>query len=178
MWFVVICGIIGIIICLVIDWINYKKYDASTFGFGVIGGLIGILLGLLASFVISAIVSCGVAETQVVNKTETQLVALEDNYQVNGRYYTHRGYYGEELKYTYLFETEKGITSNSVPAKNTYIKYIKENEKPKIETHTYNISNEILQFITLDGITQYDEYIIYVPYGTVLVEGEYKVDLQ
>ena len=123
-----------------------------------------------------------------ISRTETQLVALQDNISYQGycgSRYVYRGYFEEELQYTYLYEKEgKGITSGQCEADKTYINYIQGDKKPKLITVRCGIINPIWDFFAcspgeLCGCeTCGSEYYLYVPEGSIVTEGEYKIDLK
>ena len=160
-------------------------YNCICYGFEGEFIIISFLSGLLA-FLISALVVLSISaavydyniEYEIVETTETELIALQDEMAISGRY-VYRGYVNEELKYTYLYKVpDKGITSGQVRADDCYINYISENEKPKLVKKYYHVKNPFIDFITFDCIVDKIEYSLCVPSGSIIAEGEYKINLK
>ena len=66
------------------------------------------------------------AESKAIEYNEdVKLIAIKDNFGINGRGYLFSSDVKDELKYVYLYGDEiRCITTNSVDADKTYIKYI------------------------------------------------------
>lgn len=113
--FVIIGAIVGFIIF-------FRDFDSALNGaFGII---VGSLIGLLLYFAIAGI---SLSFTPLQTETQTQeIVALSDNPRYE---YYKSGYLicngSEQLKYTYMYETDKGLTVKEVEAKKSY--YLKVN---------------------------------------------------
>ena len=112
-----------------------------------------------------------------VETIETELVALNDNMEITGIRYLCSGYIDEELQYTYLYNVPgKGITSGSIKANKCYII---ESEKPKLVTTIYAIeTSRFVDFFTFNCLLKETEYTLFVPNGSIVSEGEYKIDLE
>lgn len=154
------------------------RLDGEGVLISIVGGLFTFLISALTVLCISAAM-CGTdLEYEVTATAETELIALQDEMAIGSRY-AYRGYINEELKYTYLYEVpDKGITSGQVKADNCYINYISENEKPKLVKKYYHVKNSFVNFITFDSIVDKVEYSLCVPFGSIIAEGEYEIDLE
>ena len=157
--------------------------NGEVIGISMLLGILGLFLALLASIITSFCVpSTAVGE---VGRSELQLIALKDNMAVDGYHntrYIYRGYFDEELQYTYLYEAEgKGITSGRCDADKTYINYTKDAEQPKLVTIEYKVTNPIWKFFSANDImgkSHRYEYYLYVPEGSIVAEGQYEIDLE
>lgn len=180
--FIWLTGLV-VFVVLFIVFLRTEGWCGATLGFSFGYSLMSLLL----AFAISLLLTIFVPQSVVgeVERTETQLIALKDNIAIDGYCggrYVYRGYFNEELQYTYLYEAEgKGITSGQCDADKTYINYIKENETPKLITVKYNITNPIWNFFTCNDMLEAHmryEYYLYVPEGSVVAEGQYEIDLE
>ena len=190
----IILGVgIGIFLAMALYY-RFKEKDnllCSLFG-GFLSGLVGMIVATL--FVIIAGLICmphgedckcenkgSMCEYVRAAENETELIALKDNNLVSGRHgsYIYRGYIDEKLKYTYLYEIpNKGITVGKVSASSTYIKFIEDDSKPRLITKQYKVKNWFVDLITFDTMVNYTEYVLYIPEGSIVVEGEYNIDLE
>lgn len=128
------------------------------------------------AFVIALLISVIAAEgfkapMAPVETTELPIIALEDrqSYVRLSRYNAE-----EELKYTYLYKTDKGVTANSVKAESSYINYT--SNKPSVKEVKMEFANPILRFIN-PFIDYYTEYYFYIPEGSIITENNYNIDL-
>lgn len=172
----------------------FKEKDGLTHSLigGFLSGLLGIIMALLFVIVMGLIymphgVDCecenkdSMCEYVLASENETKLIALKDNSLVSNQYgnYVYRGYINEKLNYVYLYEVpDKGITAKKVPANATYIKYIEDDSKPRLITKNYKVKNKFIDLITFDAMVNYTEYVLYIPEGSIAVEGEYNIDLE
>ena len=165
---------------IVLIWsLIYFIKEEESFGVSLLGtflfSLVGLLGAILISLVVTAFGSC-CANYEIVKTHQEEIVCLQDNMGINGYRYAYRGYIDEKLQYLYLTEEEgKGITSKQIPADRTYINYT--DEKPRVITHEMQFSNPVLHFFS-SGFEFYNEYSLYLPEGSIAVEGQYNIDLQ
>lgn len=147
----------------------------------------GILFGIavcLIAFIIATFIWAYVSYNYTIDYPErinsivdekVKLIALEDNQGIEGRAFLYSSYMKEELTYTYLYEHSTGaITSNSIKAKNCFIRYIEENETPYI---TYWHTEAKNKFVNWFFKPQNNYYTIYLPRGSV-IENSYNIDLR
>ena len=107
--------------------------------------------------------------------TKTELVALKDNFQVEGSRFLFSSVVNEKLKYTYIYDTNMGMTTGSVDADKTYIEYIGEDEIPYIQTWIKRPKNTVFEKLFLSKEGTY--YTIYLPEGSI-IENAYEIDLE
>ena len=148
----------------------------SAFFLGFLGGLTGLLIGLLIVFFGCCMFESMPAESKAIEYNEdVKLIALKDNFGINGRGYLFSSYVKDELKYVYLYEDEiRGITTNSVDADKAYIKYIDNSEAPHIQKWSEVSKSRVLSRRFCPGTVR---YTIYLPEGSV-IENTYEVDLE
>lgn len=172
--FIFLVGIITAIICI----IYFIKEEEDFFPSAILTFLISIASMLLACIISLCVTGFGMnnANYETIETRQDEIVCLQDNMSVGGRRYAYRAYINEKLQYTYLTnETGKGIVSKQIPADDTYINYTE--EQPRVIKRVMVFSNPILSFFSSGLETDY-EYTLYLPEGSIAVEGEYNIDLQ
>lgn len=166
---------LGLIFIAFLAWLFYIFWDiGETFTAIFVAPLLAILVTILIGAIwgpISTIPANDGAE--LVYKYESNnLIALQDNIGYNS-YKTYVRL--NENNYTYLYKTDEGITSATIPAKQSYLNYT--DEIPYVVTKTcVGYKNKILNLIFIPSISIKDVYYIYVPEGTVTTE--YNIDLK
>lgn len=156
-----------------------KIYDQyfDDFAEGLIHFLL-LILEIAASLVVVILMSlfaneC-IARENITYEIEStnSIVALKDNQNISGSFFIFGGYEDEDLYYYYAEETDIGIRTNKVLAKDAYIIY--DNNNPRIEEieavkfkHWWNY----IYAFPLDNYTK-----LYVPDGTVT--SDYNIDLE
>ncbi len=139
----------------------------------------GSILTLICTFLVSVAVLLAAsifvnccAEIEYNVASDTKIIALKDNQNVNGSFYIMGGYIDEDLYYYYAVETEFGYKTEKMRAYNVYIKYT--DGEAHIERHRGEFTNDIAN---LFGFPMCDDiYIIYCPEGTIT--NEFNVDLE
>lgn len=166
--------IIGGIVCMaIIINILFDKWNDLTdkFFYSFMAILLSVLITAFVLFLASGTTS-SVTEIEYDIASDTKIIALKDNQNVNGNFYIFGGYVDEDLYYYYAYETEFGYKTEKLKADNAYIKYT--DEEPHIERYVGDFANEGAYFW---GVPMCDDrYIIYVPEGTVT--NEFNVDLE
>lgn len=172
--------IIGILaIVFMIGFLIYEHHECdlslSSFGFSLLMAAVGGIIGLLACIITMGIFMVMPEDTKVVEYgTKTELVALKDNFQTEGSAFLFSSVVNEELKYTYIYNTEMGLTTNSISANDAYVKYIGEDEIPYIQAWTKCPKSAIIKWLFYPGAIY---YTIYLPENSV-IENVYEVDLE
>lgn len=166
--------IIGGIVCIaVIIHILFDKWNdlADKFFYSFVTIMLSFCITGFVLLGASGITSC-VAEIEYDVDSDTKIIALKDNQNVNGSFYILGGYVDEDLYYYYATETEFGYKTEKMKADNAYIKYT--DNEPHIERYVGDFANEGAYFWGFPMCD--DRYIIYVPEGTVT--NEFNVDLE
>lgn len=169
------------IICIAVAvgcflWGLFEDGIGSAFFLGFFGGFIGLLIGLLVVLFGCCMFENMPAESKAIEYNEdVKLIALKDNFGINGQGYLFSSYVEDELKYVYLYEDEiRGITTNSVDADKAYIKYIDNSETPHIQKWSEVSKSRVFNWLFCPGTVR---YTIYLPEGSV-IENTYEVDLE
>lgn len=172
---------IMLIICIVVAvgcflWGLSEDGIGLAFFLGFFGGFIGFLVGMLVVLFGCCVFESMPAESKAIEYNEdVKLIALKDNFGVSGRGYLFSAYVKDELKYVYLYEDEiRGITTNTVDADKTYIKYIDSSETPHIQKWSEVSKSKVFNWLFCPCTVR---YTIYLPEGTV-IENTYEVDLE
>ena len=170
----IICAITAAVIFLVIsikDW----GFEWGNFLFSILVGLGGFLAGLLIILFASAIFSSTpIEDCKIVETDRVELVALKDNFQIEGSAFLFSSVVNEKLEYTYIYETDMGLTTNSIRADQAYIKYIDGDATPYIQTWEVRPHSNFVNWMFCLG---YYRYTIYLPQGSV-IENVYEIDLE
>lgn len=172
--------IIGILaIAFMVGFLIHEHRDwglsFGSFGLSLLVAVAGAFVGFLACLFAMVIFIAMPEDTKVVEYgAKTELVALKDNFQVEGSAFLLSSVVNEELKYTYIYDTEMGLTTDSISADDAYIKYIGEDETPYIQTWAKQPKNIIFKWLFYPETTY---YTIYLPEGSV-IENVYEVDLE
>lgn len=166
---------LGLIFIAFLAWLLYIFLDmGETLAAILLAPLVAILVTILIGAVWGPISTIPASDgAELVYKYESNnLIALQDNIGYNS-YKTYVRL--NENNYTYLYETDEGITSATIPAKQSYLNYT--DEIPYVVTKTcVGYKNKILNLIFIPSISIKDVYYIYVPEGTVTTE--YNIDLK
>lgn len=171
---VIICVVAAMAIFLIAA-IREWGFEWGNFFFSFVVGLGGLLVGLIIALFASMIFSTiPIEDCKIVETDKVELVALKDNFQIEGSAFLFSSVVNESLKYTYIYETDMGLTTQSVRADNSYIKYIDEDETPYIQTWQVRPHSDFINWLFFPG---YEKHTIYLPHGSV-IENVYKVDLE
>ena len=172
---------IAFIICIIAAvgcflWGLSEDGIGSAFFLGFLGGLIGLFIGLLIVLFGCCMFESMPAESKAIEYNEdVKLIAIKDNFGINGRGYLFSSYVKDELKYVYLYEDEiRGITTNTVDADKAYIKYIDNSEIPHIQKWSEVSKSAVFNWLFCHCTVR---YTIYLPEGSV-IESTYEVDLE
>ena len=164
----VICVLVSLIIGLTI-WIREGHYF-DDFGYVICGMIAGLVLGFVVLLCAQLCFFNTDFDSDLVETTN--LVSLADNYGFEGSAFIFSSCVNSELQYTYLYESERGLTTKTIGADNTYLRYT--NDAPIIEKYKERHPNWLINWLFIPGGTY---YIIYVPEGSVIT-NQYSVDLQ
>lgn len=159
---------VAIIVCICLDSWNDL---GEKIGYSIITLLASFLISVLVLFFASMFISCG-AEIEYNKVSDTKIIALKDNQNVNGSFYIMAGYVNKDLYYYYTTETEFGYKTEKIRADNAYIKYT--DGETHIERYEGEFANEGTNLWAFPMCS--DRYIIYCPDGTVT--NEFDVDLE
>lgn len=166
----IICAIIGFIV---------GYCDCSYIGDGVVGSIAFLFIGFALGMTVLVVGGLSYNDVPAENREsiiveDHELIALRDNFNIEGHGFLFSSYIDEDLYYVYLYEGPRGITSGKVKAENTYIKYLEnEDETPYIIKYMEQHKNHFLNHLWFWGETY---YTIYLPQGSV-IENVYEVDL-
>lgn len=165
-WLIIIASLVWII------------YDICEWGFELLHPFLMFLMVLLAFLLllITSTISSGIAETVPVESTTQELIAIQDNQDIEGRGSFISRSIETNSYYYYLVETERGIRLSKQSTNSSYIKYLEEGETPYVKILTFEYKNKELNEIFWGPCVKNDEYIFYIPKDSVITE--YKIDLQ
>lgn len=164
---------IGFFILLMVTSLIVLYKDCDSFAEYLFSTILGVVLSAFIAFLF-AIIICGIVifvepATYSAKTTQTySITALSDNFSSYvGRYYTEDGLY-----YSFLYQTDKGITAKSIEADQSYIKNT--DDAPYIEENKIRFKNPVLNFLLGPWST---EYTIYIPEDSFIQEN-YIIDLE
>lgn len=162
---IIIFGIIGFIISIISIFDGFD-YIVDIFLAGIIGTLIGGLIGLVIALALPA-------KTEIV-KTTYNLEALQDNNGVSGSFFLGSGQIEGKMKYVFYYEKDGFYKLEQVDYEEVKVKY--SDEKPKAERFNRKYVKDAFINNFAIGCNHYQEYIIYVPKGTI--KQNYTLDAQ
>ena len=165
---IVVCTVIAIAIGLWFWFLEGHYFE--DFIYVLFGSVAGLLAGFLIILCAQPCFFDTKYDEQLVETIE--LVTLEDNFGVQGSAYLFSTQIDNELKYTYLYESTRGLTTGTIDADDAYLRDNAEN--PRIEIYEEHHPNVILDWLFWPGGTF---YVIYVPEGSI-VTNSYNVDLK
>lgn len=174
--FVAICFIIATVGSLICMYSDFGEIGFDDFLFSLFLGLFGGVIGLIIVFPINMkFTDRPLEDCQITYSDEKiELIALKDNFQTEGATFLFSATIDDELKYTYVYETDMGITIESLKADECYIKYIDGNETPYIQKW---VVSHPCKFMDKMFFLSYDRYTIYLPEGSV-IEEVYNIDIE
>ena len=171
---IVICGV-AVFLGVLIKWIKDYGFEFSTIPFSLLMGFVGLLSGSIIALIGCVIFECQpIEDCRIDMEDRTELVALKDNSQIEGSAFLFSSVIDEDLRYTYIYETDMGMTTKSIDSSKAYIKYIEANETPYIQTWYVRPHSDFINWLFCPG---YYRYTIYLPEGSV-IENVYEVDLK
>ena len=170
----IICAVVAMVIFLGVTIRDYGfewGFFFMSFLVGIVGSLVGIVITVIAMAIFS---STPIEDCKIVETDKIELIALKDNFQIEGSVFLFSSIVNEKLEYTYIYETDMGLTTQSIRADDAYIKYIDENETPYLQAWEVRPRSNFIYYMFCPG---YYKYTIYLPYGSV-IENVYEIDLE
>lgn len=164
---------IWILVFIIIAFFFYKGISDpwdNTIGEKVLFWILSIILSGCMSIILLGITSMCLIEVVELEYTKTsdiEIVALQDNQNINGNFYI----FSNNINYYYAIEDEFGYKVKKVSMKEAYIKYT--NGTPYIEVYSAEFAN---WWNYIFGVSIAPNiYIIYCPEGTLVTN--YNIDL-
>lgn len=159
---------VGLFYGIFIDQMDWLE---NTFG----GALVGFVLSI-AVFVGGCFIAADQPVTeQVVSSYD--LIALNDgaDVSVSGLFFLGSGSISssEDLEYTFIYKTEKGMTVGERRAKSVYIDYISLDETPRLVTYSNRYVSPFWDWLLGDW-NQWE--VFYIPKGSITTE--FSIDLK
>jgi hypothetical protein len=172
----IVLFIIATVGFLIYEYFDFGMIDIDDVFFSTLLGLVGGVVGLVIMLFVSISFNDRPLEDCRITYSDEkiELVALKDNFQVEGTAFLFSSTVNDELKYTYIYETDMGMTTKSLKANGCYIKYIDDNETPYIQKWTVSHPSK---FMNKMFFLPYDRYTIYLPEGSV-IEEVYNIDIE
>jgi hypothetical protein len=166
MWTIIIITAIAIFIACFLEYnegyADFGDYLLVSFSSLLIGAIIG-----------TAIAFALPAKTEIV-KTTYNLEALQDNNSVKGSFFLGSGQIEGKMKYVFYYERDGFYKLEQADYEEVKVKY--SDEKPKAERfNRKNVKDAFINNFAID-CNCYQEYIIYVPKGTI--KQNYSLDAQ
>ena len=166
MWTIIIITAIALFIAI---YREYDSYYCSDFVDYISASILGVLSGGLIGIGVALVLP---AKTEIV-KTTYNLEALQDNNRVEGSFFLGSGQIDGKMKYVFYYENNGYYKLEQVDCSKVRIKY--SDEKPKAERfNRKDVKDAFINHFAID--CSYQEYIIYVPKGTI--KQNYTLDAQ
>ncbi len=141
--------------------------EGTLLSLGIVGAASGLFIWVIASMVISAIVPT----LSVIPDATYPLTAL--SVSINEPSYLLRSTSSKgSIQYSYIYESEQGYHAETIPGKNCYIKYVKDNFR--VERCKLTFRNKICRFL-FSYLGDNYLYRFYIPEGSIV--SNYTVDI-
>ena len=157
------------------EW--YGRFEWSCIWNSLLGGVLGAFGGILIGLIVFLIgnICCSPCNGPIEIQETTELVALKDNQGIEGYGFLFSGGVNDKLKYYYIYdEPQRGLTTDSVNADISYIRYVDEGTQPYMEEWVQRHENKVLWW--LFGAEE-TGYTFYLPEGSV-IQDYYQIDLE
>lgn len=142
-----------------------------TIAFTFVGAIIGLIPAFFFTLIYSDVPGSDMSNF-AMSETAPVTAAADTVGSVRGIYA-----YRSADSILYIQETELGYKESSVESSRTFIRYTDENTEPHIETRTADTVPAKL--FTVPGcLNMTNVYILYVPEGSIVVDGSYEFDLE
>ena len=166
MWTIIIITVIAIFIACFMEYNEGYAAFGDYFIVSFLALFIGATLGTVIAFALPA-------KTEIV-KTTYNLEALQDNNSVKGSFFLGSGQIEGKMKYVFYYERDGFYKLEQADYEEVKVKY--SDEKPKAERfNRKNVKDAFINNFAID-CNCYQEYIIYVPKGTI--KQNYSLDAQ
>jgi hypothetical protein len=175
MWMIMFWAVIGAAVSIIL-----AIHDCDTWYNKLLAGtmitLVAALFGAAVMMIGNLIVMSTTDHWSIEYGEKTELVALSDQQGVAGRGYVLSYTVNSTHKYTYLYETELGITSNTIEAANAFVKTYEPaaDATPYIQVCYRVHPNSIIEALFN---TRHKVYLLYIP-NDAIVDDYYNIDLQ
>jgi uncharacterized membrane protein YeaQ/YmgE (transglycosylase-associated protein family) len=166
-WLIGIGAVVGLIIAI---------FDGDCY---FLGTFCGAIVGLVAAFILCCIFSAIICDTPTTTyeSNSYELVALNDDADtsISGLFFLGTGSLStdENLEYTFIYETPKGMTVGTRRVNSVYIQYIEEGENPRLVRYVSKYDNQFWNWL-LGNCDRWE--VFYVPQGSITTN--FNIDLQ
>ena len=172
-----VCFFVVLFWCLMFDGIKPNRDPFGFYSFwetlfGSAGlAIMFFLVGILVAFILSAVWED--APVEITTSTDYEIVALQDNLGLQGKFFLGSGYIDNELSYAYMQYVDGcGYKAKTVDASNAYIKFT--DEQPYVSLVTYQFKDQWRNYFTIPY--NYEDIFFYIPEGSIL--QNYNIDLK
>lgn len=147
-------------IIIFIIGIIYAIYERNL-DYAGIGFLIGLVALVLVFILITTVSETLPNDVKIYEEEEVPIVALEDNFNLNGHFFLASGIIAEDAYYYYMTKTEEGYKIQKIIASTP----IEISDNPRIVKYTPVGFTEWYYYIFSAPTGTY--YKIYIPEGTI-----------
>lgn len=174
MLFLIVGAIIGAVVGVKELWDRWDTlFSVLVTGLcSLVGVLIGILLAIFYTFLYSAVNPNLKLDDYAMSESMPVIAATDSSGNVRSIYA-----YRSQENILYIQETEFGYKESSVASSKTFIRYTDDVTEPHIEKWVLDtLSSKLFDLPGCSDDTAV--YILYVPEGSISVDGTYEFDLQ
>lgn len=160
--------IIGVIVFGVWFYLTTKDWLIA-----ILGVVVGLFVGFMVWIPVGAFMTNHVSTEQVLTKEET-LYTLDNTLHTENDVFLWIGETRNHVNYKYVIDSENGRRIEKISG--IYDVYINEGDyEPKVEYYHCEYANRLWCWVALPLVFK-DEYIFYVPEGTIATE--YNINLK
>ena len=154
---------IGFIVAVISFILNYQEMDKedsidwllNTIFSSFIGGAVGGVIGALTLFI---------PKDTELKVLEYQIVSLQDNSDINGRFFLGSGYIKQDMQYTFYYKSKDGFRLKQVKSDKAVINY---SDNPRVIRYKDVPIDGWYNNWLANGYKPSERYKIYVPKGTI-----------
>lgn len=161
--------ILGIILGIFILY----QVEGEICGYVILGGCaLGFGFGGIALLIASIILNL---PTKEVLKEEYELHAIVDNSEITGSFFLGCGSVGEDKYYSYIIETERGKTVETLKIDGINDIYFKDTvETPMLKYYESELEKDWWNWFSISAGDNY--YVFHIPEGSII--EDYQIDLE
>lgn len=171
MIFLIAAIVVGIIVAIYVGFAD-SSFSSALGGF-CIGAVIGVIVALFLT-IVSVAFPLSVAQTD-----RYEIHALADNVRysssVSGSVFMTRHTTNEKVKYTFLYESDKGYAFKEVNANMCYINY-SDSGDAYVLINRYDFESNFLRWL-MPCVTDKVEYVFYLPESAEIIDT-YTIDFE
>ena len=166
MWTIIIGSVIGFLLPVVILWIKDKKYFDFFEYFGL------YFISMLIIGFISFWISVALPVSYQKKEYEAELANLNDKSIMSGHFFLGTGNINGKMKYVFYYKCGASYYMEMIDY--NYAEIIYTDKQPCVRQISFEKSNSIINYFSLDLEKPKTEFIFFIPNGSI--SNSYELD--